>query len=222
MENNTLMKGEIILQKQVLMKLQNLIKKCSDCGLHPDYIEVLNSAQYCELNQELIDYICNIILSKKYIWEIKFDHLRILLLNPSAQKYDLKQFYYDRIMKSRRLAIKVFFIRGYSLYVDESDVKIVVDKFIRNMRKIHDYIDYEFILSEAGLPYLVKTYGYTCFVDALAIAKEEYQKIDPLLKNYFTINENLEQVSLLSNEEVVNRTQKFIEKLKKRNSGNSM
>lgn len=199
-------------QIQILTDLQNYIKRCSDYGLHPDYVSALNKALYCELNQELVDFICSVILSKKYIWEIKFEHLRVLLLNPSAQKFDLKQFYYERIMKSRRLSMKIFFIRGYALYACETEVKFVVGKFNANMKKIHDYIDYEFILSDAGLPYLVNEYKYDCFTESLDIANEEYEKIDPLLRNFFTINKDLRQINLLSTEEMDIRIRKFIDK----------
>ena len=86
--------------------------------------------------------------------------------------------------------MKIFFIRGYALYACETEVKFVVGKFNANMKKIHDYIDYEFILSDAGLPYLVNEYKYDCFTESLDIAKEEYEKIDPLLRNFFEIIEN--------------------------------
>ncbi len=70
--------------------------------------------------------------------------------------------------------------------------------------------DGEHILSVAGLPYLVKTYDYACFEDTLKTAENEYQKIHPLLRGYFTLNENLEQINLLSIQEMQKRTDAFI------------
>ena len=80
------------------------------------------------------------------------------------------------------------------------------------MKKIHDYIDYEFILSDAGLLYLVNEYKYDCFTESLDIANEEHEKIDPLLRNFFTINKDLRQINLLSTEEMDIRIRKFIDK----------
>ena len=79
----------------LLSELERTFKKCSDCLLHPDYIANLNKLNNIELSQELIDYLCDKATSKKHIWEIRFDHLRILLLNPSAKAFDLKEFYFE-------------------------------------------------------------------------------------------------------------------------------
>ena len=196
----------------LLSELERTFKKCSDCGLHPDYIANLNKLNNIELSQELIDYLCDKATSKKHIWEIRFDHLRILLLNPSANAFDLKEFYYENLKKCRRLALKIFYIRGYAIYASEEELNPVMEKFLKSLEKNHDYIDYNYLLSAAGIPYLVDTYGYDCFVKTLEKTEEEHQRIDPLLRGYFTLNTNLEQVNLLSTEEVGRRTEKFLEK----------
>ena len=92
----------------LLSELERTFKKCSDCLLHPDYIANLNKLNNIELSQELIDYLCDKATSKKHIWEIRFDHLRILLLNSSARAFDLKEFYFENLKKCRRLAMKIF------------------------------------------------------------------------------------------------------------------
>lgn len=167
-----------------------------------------------ELTQEYIDFLCEKATSKKHIGEIRFEHLKILLLNKSAQNFNLKNFYFENLKKCRRLALKLFYIRGYALYATEKELNMVMEKFCASLEKNHDYIDYEHILSVAGLPYLAQTYKYDCFTKALQKAKIEYQKIDPLLRGYFTINENLEQVNLLSNEEMHKRSEMFLKKQK--------
>ena len=196
----------------LLSELERTFKKCSDCSMHPNYIANLDKLYNIELSQELIDYLCDKATSKKHIWEIRFDHLRILLLNPSAKAFDLKEFYYDNLKKCRRLAIKIFYIRGYAIYASEEELNPVMEKFRKNLEKNHDYIDYNYLLSAAGIPYLVDTYGYDCFVKTLEKAEEEHQRIDPLLRGYFTLNTNLEQVNLLSTEEVIRRSERFLEK----------
>ena len=201
----------------LLSELERTFKKCSDCLLHPDYIANLNKLYNIELSQELIDYLCNKITSKKNIWEIRFDHLRILLLNPSAKAFDLKEFYFENLKKCRRLAMKIFYIRGYAIYASEEELNPVMVKFRKNLEKNHDYIDYNYVLSVAGIPYLADTYGYDCFVRTLEKAEEEHQRIDPLLRGYFTLNMNLEQVDLLSIEEVRRRSEHFLEKCRNKN-----
>ena len=74
-----------------------------------------------------------------------------------------------------------FFIRGYAIYASEEEIKTVIDKFQKCLEKNYDYVDYNCILSVAGIPYLVYTYGYECFVRTLEKAEEEYQRIDLLL-----------------------------------------
>ena len=198
--------------KDLLLNLEQSFKRCSDCGLHKDYVFYLNKLPGCELTQELVDFLCEKSTSKKHFWEIRLDHLRILLLNESARKFDLKSFYLECLKRSRRLALKIFYIRGYAIYASEEELTPIMAKFCANLEKNHDYIDYEHILSAAGLPYLAKTYGYDCFIKALHKAEEEYQKIDPLLRGFFTLDENINQVDLLSYEETNKREEAFFVK----------
>ncbi len=200
------------MNNYLLSELERTFKKCSDCLLHPDYIAFLNKLYNIELTQELVDYLCDKATSKKHTWEIRFEHLRILLLNPSAKAFNLKEFFFENLKKSRRLAMKIFYIRGYANYASEDELNPVMVKFRNNLSKNHDYIDYNYLLSVAGIPYLVDTYGYDCFVKTLEKAEEEYRQINPLLQGYFTLNENLEQINLVSIEEVQRRSEEFLKK----------
>ena len=205
------------MNDNVLSALERTFKKCSDCLLHPDYNANLKKLDDIDLTQELIDYLCDKTTSKKHIWEIRLEHLRILLLNPSAKAFDLKDFYFENLKKCRRLAMKIFFIRGYAIYASEEELIPIMEKFQKSLEKNHDYIDYNYILSVAGLPYLVNEYGYDCFAKSLEKAQEEHNQIDPLLRGYFTLNQNLEQVNLLTQEEISRRTYQFLEKCKNTN-----
>lgn len=193
-------------------KLERAYKRCSDGLLHPEYTRLLNELYECDLTQELVDFLCEKATSQKHFWEIRFEHLKILLLNNTAHNYDLKSFYFECQKKSRRLALKLFYIRGYAYYAGENEMIPIMKKFCSSLEKNHDYIDYEHILSIAGLPYLAKTYGYDCFMQALHKAQAEYQKIDPLLRGYFTIDKNMNQISLLSFEEIKKRQDDFLTK----------
>ena len=196
----------------MIEKLEYWFSKCSDCLLHPEYTKLLDELYNYELNQEIIDFLCDKATSKKHWCEIRFEHLKILLLNETSFNYDLKQFYLDNLKKCRRLWLKLFYIRGYALYATEQELVPIMKKFQTQLEKNHDYIDYEYILSEAGLPHLVNKYNYRCFSDVLETANKEYQKIDPLLRGYFTLNENLEHINLISNEEAQKRSKEFLKK----------
>ena len=198
----------------MIEKLEYWFSKCSDCMLHPEYEKLLSELYDYELNQEIIDFLCDKATSKKHWCEIRFEHLKILLLNKTAVEYDLKQFYFDALRRCRRLWLKMFYIRGYALYATEEELCPIMKKFQEQLEKNHDYIDYEQIISVSGIPYLVNKYGYSCFRDALETAKNEYQKIDPLLRGYFTLNKNLEIIDLISNEEMHKRSKEFLEKHK--------
>ena len=178
---------------ELLEQLEREHKRCSDGCLFPTYAQLLEQLQKAELTQELVDYLCFWSTSQKHFWEIRFQHLRVLLLNPSAQKYDLKSFYLDRLTKCRRLALKMFFIRGYAMYASEKELIPVMKRFCASMEKNHDYIDYNYLLSAAGLPYFVKTYGYPCFQQALRIAETESRKVYQGGLGCFTITEDLRQ-----------------------------
>lgn len=194
----------------LLDELERTFRKCSDCGLHPEYTALLEKLDHIVLTRELVEYLCEKSISKKHIWEIRFTHLRILLCNPSSQAFDLKSFYLENLKKCRRPALKLFYIRGYAIYATESELSPVMEKFRKNLEGACGYIDFNYILSVAGLPYLVKTYGYPCLVQTLEKANLEYGKISSSLKGYFTLDENFEQVNLISAEESVKRMQAFL------------
>ena len=198
----------------MIEKLEYWFSKCSDCLLHPEYTKLLDELYNYELNQEMIDFLCDKATSKKHWCELRFEHLKILLLNETALNYDLKQFYFDALKRCRRLWLKMFYIRGYALYATEEELLPVMKKFQQLLEKNHDYIDYEYILSVAGLSYLAEKYDYACFKETLETAKIEYQKIDPLLRGYFTMNEKLEHINLISYEEALKRSKEFSAKHK--------
>lgn len=196
--------------------LEQAFKKCSDCSLHWSYEQLLQQLETCELSGEHIAYLCEKCCSKKHIWEIRFAHLRILLLNPSARNYDLKDFYTECVKRARRLSLKLFYIRGYAMYATEAELEPVMSRFCASLEKNHDYIDYNNLLSVAGLPYLVDVYGYDCFRKAHQKAQEEVQRISPLLLGGFTLDSRLRQVNLRSVRETLRREKTFLEKMQKK------
>ncbi len=196
-----------------IAELQLYFKKCSDCSLHSEYTVRLHALLDHPLTQELVDYLCEKATSTKHWPVLRFEHLRILLLNQSSRNFDLKQWYFDSWKRSRRLWLRMYYLRGYAMYATENEMEAAMKRFVDLLRKNHSYEDYEEILSCAGLSYLVNEYGYPCFHRALAVAREEYEKIDPLLRGWRTTNERLENVDLLSNDEIDAREKTFLAKL---------
>lgn len=166
------------------------------------------------LTQELVDYLCSQIDNprNKRDCQLRFIHLQPLFLNPTTQNFDLKEYIYEHIVKSRRIWLKFFYIRTYTLFANEQELIPIMQKFENALKKSHDSEDYEQILSNGGLPFLCKKYGYECFYQALETAKKEYLQIDPLLRGHFTLDENGDFVEVLSNKEVHERYDAWLSK----------
>ncbi len=187
----------------------------SDYYLPDDRYEQYLHLCYTEpLTQELVDYLCSQIDNpkNKRSCQLRFIHLQPLFLNPTVQNFDLKQYLYSHISKCRRLWLKLFYIRTYSIFATEKELIPIMQKFEKNLQKIHDYQDYEQILSIAGLPYLCKKYGYDCFIHALSVAEKEYLNIDPLLRGFFTLDESGNMVEILTPQQCHERLDAFFKK----------
>ncbi len=196
----------------ILLRLEKEYKRCSDWLITNEYKNILDVLCSYPLDYDIVKSLCDKSLDKKHWPGVRFESLRVLLLNSDTAKFDLKQFFFDNQKRSRRLYMRLFFMRGYALYATEEEMIPLMKKLQELLLKNHDYIDYEAILSIGGLPYLVEKYGYKCCVDALETAKREYLEIDPLLRGQFTFDENLNQVDLLTPEESNLRYKKFLEK----------
>ena len=166
------------------------------------------------LTQELVDYLCSQIDNPKSqrSCELRFIHLQPLFINSSVQNFDLKEYLYFHIVKCRRLWLKLFYIRTYSIFATEKELEPIIQKFEIALQKVHDYQDYEQILSKAGLPYLCKKYGYDCFYHALSVAKKEYLNIDPLLRGFFTLDEYGNMIEILTPQQCRERIEAFLKK----------
>lgn len=194
----------------LLPQLEAMFKRCSDCGLHPEYKPLLKQLETTPLSAELVNYLCDKATSKKHWPGIRFAHLRILLLNETSRSFDLKQWYLDGFKKSRLLWLRLAFLRGYAMYAAEHEMIPLMKKFSQLMQgKQCGYEDWAEIMAESGLPHLVKTYGYPCIFEAWEVAKAEHLKLSPLLRNLYTSNERMETVMLVSPEEMSARLNAF-------------
>jgi len=187
----------------------------SDYYLPDDRYERYLHLCYTEpLTQELVDYLCSQIdnPTNKRSCQLRFIHLQPLFLNPTAKNFDLKDYLRSHIAKCRCLWLKLFFIRTYSIFATEPEIVPIMQKFETSIQKVHDYQDYEQILSEAGLPYLCKRYGYECFSHALSVAEKEYLNIDPLLRGFFTLDADGNMVEILTQQQCNQRLNAFLKK----------
>lgn len=46
------------MDNKLIPELERTFKKCSDCGLHPEYVVLLKRLNHMELSQELVDFLC--------------------------------------------------------------------------------------------------------------------------------------------------------------------
>lgn len=83
------------------------------------------------LTQELVDYLCSQIDNprSKRDCQLRFIHLQPLFLNPTTQNFDLKEYIYEHIVKSRRIWLKFFYIRTYTLFANEQELIPIMQKF---------------------------------------------------------------------------------------------
>ena len=162
-----------------------------------------------------MEYLCFQIDNpkNKRSCELRFIHLQPLFLNPTVQDFDLKEYLFSHIVKCRRLWLKLFYIRAYSIFATENELIPVMRKFEASLQRMHDYQDYEQILSKAGLPYLCEKYGYDCFHHALSVAEKEYLNIDPLLRGFFTLDEEGNMIEILTPQQCHERLDTFLRKI---------
>ncbi len=194
----------------------------ADCYLpDPNYEQHLLRARQEPLTQDLVDYLCGKIDSPKNKRDcnLRFIHLQPLMLNPTVTDFDLGQYFREHAIKARRLWLRLFFLRAYALFATESDLAPLMRKFEDALRKTHDHQEYEQILSPAGLPYLVKHYGYDCFRSALETAQKEYEQVPPLLRGHFTLTEDGDMVTLLSQEEIKRRYAQYLSEINQDTGG---
>jgi hypothetical protein len=159
------------------------------------------------LTQEIVTYLCAQIDNpkNKRDCELRFIHLKPFLLNQTTPIFDLKQYFYIHLKKSRRLWLELFYIMAFAIYANEEEIIPIMHQFNSSLESQHDYVDYEQILSEVGLPLLIRKYNYRCFSESLDKARTEYLKINPLLRGFFTRNKCFDIVELVSLEEYKQR-----------------
>ncbi len=132
--------------------------------------------------------------------------------------YDnLKEFFTAAYKKERYLDMKILALRGLAQFITEDDIKDILIKFNKILKKRPDstpynYQEYELLRGQNSLPYLIKRYNYKCFIETLEIVEKQYNDMPKEFKGHFTVDENGEIVKLRSSEKSSKMMDKFFKK----------
>lgn len=120
-----------------------------------------------------------------------------------CEDINLIDFFFKAFKKERYLDMRLTAIRGYAKYATENEVEKLMSKFTEILMKRpestpYNYQEYELLRSAFGLPYLVDTYGYDCFIQAYEQEEKQYHAMPDAFKGHFTLNERGDIVQLRS------------------------
>jgi hypothetical protein len=127
---------------------------------------------------------------------------------------ELKDFFDNAYKKGRYMDMKMYALRGLSLFVSEKEIEKLLQKFNLTLLKRqettpYNYQEYELLRGQNSLPYLVQKYNYDCFKETLNQVNAQYNAMPDAFKGHFTIDKNGEGVSLRSPEESSKMIQDF-------------
>jgi hypothetical protein len=143
------------------------------------------------INESTAEYLVNIYMKSK-LQETREAVLQYLY--DGNYEY-LKDFFITAFKKERYLYIKMMTIRGLSQFVPEDEIENLVTKFNEILKKRmittpYNYVEYEFLKGKNLLPWLVNTYGYSCFVELLKQVNKQYDAMPEQFKGHFTVDES--------------------------------
>ena len=142
---------------------------------------------------------------------------KILRLLYDFEFPELKEFFNTAYKKERYLDMKIYALRGLSIFVEEKEIEKLLQKFNQTLSKRqettpYNYQEYELLRGQNSLPYLAKKYNYNCFNTTLDQVNAQYNAMPHAFKGHFTIDENGEFVSLRDSEESSRMIKDFFNK----------
>ena len=142
---------------------------------------------------------------------------KILRLLYDFEFPELKEFFNTAYEKERYLDMKIYSLRGLSIFVEEKEIEKLLQKFNQTLSKRqettpYNYQEYELLRGQNSLPYLAKKYNYNCFNTTLDQVNAQYNAMPDAFKGHFTIDENGEFVSLRDSEESSRMIKDFFNK----------
>lgn len=171
------------------------------------------------LDKKFIDKDNSVQLTRIYSATKQLDiRNKILRLLYDFDFPELKNFFDGAYKKERYLDMKIYALRGLSLFVSEKEIEKLLLKFNLTLLKRqettpYNYQEYELLRGLNALPYLIQKYNYNCFKETLNQVNEQYNAMPDAFKGHFTIDENGEFVSLKNPEESSKMIKEFFNQL---------
>jgi len=150
--------------------------------------------------------------------ELKDAALRLIILCNlfHGSEWLLKQFFLDAYKRERYLDMKLMAVRGYVNYASQEEIEKIMEHFMKILKKRpestpYNYQEYEFLRSAYGLPYLIKKYGYSCFINAYEQEERQYNDMPDAIKGHYTFDEECNHIVLREPEETHKMIDDFFE-----------
>ncbi|MGC3790513.1 hypothetical protein [Priestia aryabhattai] len=128
----------------------------------------------------------------KYLYfkvkDISLRH-KLLLVLRDIYNSQLGEFFQKAYKKERDLEMKLIAVRGLVKYVEENEIRKIMNHFMKILIKRpkhtpYNYKEYEYLRSPSGLPYLIKEYNYNCFHQVLEQVEKQYEAMPFQFKNH--------------------------------------
>jgi hypothetical protein len=196
-----------------------------------DFPEILTNEKINERNVDFRNALFS--LNKKIINESNIVHLiriytktkhielrnRILKLLYDFDFPELNDFFSLAYKKERYLDMKLYALRGISLFATEKEIDKILQKFNLTLAKRqkstpYNYQEYEILRGKHALPFLVEKYGYSCFVGTLNQVNNQYDQMPDAFKGHFTTDENGEIVNLRTSDKSREMMSDFFSKMR--------
>lgn len=185
---------------------------------HKEAANILMNSSINERNtrfREALGYIDNKYLSineastlTTIYFRLKDISLRYIILSKlfNDKDFNLKQFFADAYKKERYLDMKLQAVRGYANYASQEEVEKIMEHFMKILKNRpestpYDYQEYEYLRAVCGLPYLIKRYGYSCFLNVFEQEEKQYNNMPDAFKGHYTFDENGTYIALRNSEE---------------------
>ena len=129
----------------------------------------------------------------------------------------LRDFFVKAYKKARYLDMKMACIRGAANFLSEQEIASLMAGFVATLIKRpektpYNYQEYEGLLGQNALPYLVEKYGYEVFRTALRITRENYDRMPDAFKGHYTIDADGKLVLLRTTQEAGRMMDEFFAK----------
>lgn len=172
-----------------------------------------------DVTEETANYITAIYLNSK-LQEIRHKALALLYDKGYAT---LKTFFFTVYKKERAMHLKLLALRGLAQFVAEDEIKALLKPFNATLQKWpqttpYNYTEYEMLRGANALPYLIKRYGYTCFIETMHIIETQYNALPAAFKGHFSVAESGDIIQLRNPDQVAKLIADFFRQQENKNN----